>query len=575
MLVESNRLHQKIKKLKEDLAREKELRREAEKQLKIFKESLTFRENQRDKSFALEITEPTNIAVFIRTEPRNNSKVQSLTGTTMKNGINNGVGAVMKNEENLTEHIEKSKNYKKLMDFLSYFSKTVSNKDAMRTALLYKEYKSKFLNKGCLTLDTLDKIADTNFISLLFKELSLRFKDESPMSWSIYRELLSTPELVNLPDIWIMDIMQEFVYKYQTQLFDSSHAENNDEWDKNSVINILTAFLRNFANEKEDNNSNFGCLAITQLIQIYISSENIENVAEMVSQFVSNKVGIKIADAEVMMKVNYEIGFSLLLLGKFSDAVQFFLDTIPLVKKVSEDGKNEMSFITQNTERCIGFCLSSNAKIKKTIPKNIVAGTESVYQKCMEEWKDGKVESFWKFFADCSPYISRRELSPNSGWKGQNFKHIKFCLQRVTTWKPLKNLKGLLKVMKVIPFSVVPKSILPVTTESDIKFFCDNNNGLNRLVNCKSSAIDRVMEDFPNIHRKETLALLIMQYHKILQKQRTEDRILGFGRKFMSILNAIRCSEKINVDDVICYIREVSKISMDEANQFVESQCAI
>lgn len=579
MLIESNRLHQKIKKLKEDLAKEKELRREAEKQLKIFKEAFSLDQIQRNGNSTLEITDPTNIAVFVRAEQSNNSKAQRSTMENARkaNDAFNSEGELTEYVERETEESRKMQN-KELMEFMRHFSNTISNEKAMETALLYKEYKRKFSNNDCLTLDTVFKMVDTNTISLLFKELIIRFKSDAKHtddSWAIYRELFSVSSLLNIPDIWILDIMEEFVYKFQTHLFNFSHDDNQNKWDTSSVINTLTSFLPNFAIEISDKTFSCSCLAITQLIRIYIALENHQNVSNMVSHLVSNKVRVKTMDTEVIIRINYEIGFSLLVLGKFSDAVQFFLDNLTCLKKLSQDGKNEMSFIKQNTGRCIGFCISSNPKVKKTMPKNIVAEIASVHQKCIEEWKDGKVESFWKFFAECSPYISRRESSPTSGWKEQSFKHVKFCLQRVTMWKPLKNLKGLFKVMKVIPFAVVPMSILPVTTGSDIQFFCDNNNGLNRLVNSKSSAIDRVLEDFPNIHRKETLTLLIMQYHKILLKQKNEDKLLTFGRKFMSVLKAINNSEKIDVDDVVCYMREVSKISMDEANQFVESQCAL
>ena len=63
-----------------------------------------------------------------------------------------------------------------------------------------------------------------------------------------------------------------------------------------------------------------------------------------------------------------------------------------------------------------------------------------------------------------------------------------------------------------------------------------------------------------------------MQYHKILRKQRHEERILAFGRKFVNVLKVIGYSGRINVEDAMSYIREVSKISMEAANKLVEDQ---
>ncbi|EGT52726.1 hypothetical protein CAEBREN_00028 [Caenorhabditis brenneri] len=378
----------------------------------------------------------------------------------------NGEGKVMKCGEETTEESQQIQN-EELMEFLRNFSNIISNQNAMETALLYKEYKRKFLRGSCFSLDIVNKIADTDVISLLFNELMIRFKKDanhSDESWAIYQEILSVSNLRNLPDIWILDIMQEFVYIYQTHLFNFSHVDNNGKWDTSSVINTLTSLLPNFVDETSDKSFSCSCLAITQLIRIYMTLENHQNVSKMVSHLVSNKVRVKTMDTEVMIRMNYEIGFSLLVLGKFSDAVNLFLDSLSSLKKLSQEEKSEMSFIKQSTEKCIGFCISSNSKIGKAMPKNTVAEIASIHQKSIEEWKDGKVESFWKFFAECSPYISGRESSSSSGWKAHNFKHIKFCLQRVTMWKPLKNLKGLFKVMEVIPFAVVPKSILPVVT---------------------------------------------------------------------------------------------------------------
>lgn len=581
MLIESNRLNQKIKKLKDELTRERELRRDAEKQLKAFKESDSFNKNQRSQNYVLDFTEPLNIGAFIDTDRSPRLKAKQLKEMTYKK-VRFAEETSSEAEDSLEEtkrleNIQALRNREALIEFLIHFSKMILDHNALGIISCYRECERNFLNCDWLTLDIVEQRTENKTITLLFNELFIRCRATTcsmKKSWNIYQELLSDRNSLNLPGIWILDIMNEFFFKYQSYSPPESTVKAV-EWNKTSITQLLISLLPKLEVETFNQDSELGLLAFIQLIRIYTYFEDHQEVSKLLaSNCHINENTMKSLDPELFLQVYYETGFSFLILGRFSDAVPIFLSITSTVKKTSL-AEQHFASIRVNTERCLGFCISSNPKIKKMLPKNKITTIESTYQNEIEEWKDGKIEAFWKFFAECSPFILKKMLVDISQWKTHNFNHIKFCIQRVTVWKPLRNLRGLLKTMESLPYCVLPNSILPLTTEADIKFFCDNNNGLNRLVNSKLSVIGRVLEDFPSIHRKETLTLLIMKYHEALSKQKNDDKVLGFGRKFVCVLKVIGCSGKISVEDTMCYIREVSKISMEAANKIVEDQCKL
>uniref|UniRef100_A0A1I7TG39 Nuclear pore complex protein Nup85 n=1 Tax=Caenorhabditis tropicalis TaxID=1561998 RepID=A0A1I7TG39_9PELO len=549
MLIESNRLHQKIKRLKEELTREKEMRREAEKQLRLLHEAIA----STHKNQVLEMTIPDNIAVEIISESSNATRVdEKVTECRPETGLQSETNSQM---------------ISKTMEFLQHFSKSLLDQNESEIYKCYDDYK-KNISTWCWP-DTLEKIdgSTNSIVTALFQELYQRTSSTAvPYSklWSIYMELFSDKILSNhLPDVWIYDIFNAFVYKFQD--FNSSEPWGN--WRKELIVETLEKFISNSHN-KESTIGEYS--AVTALLRLYIFFEDSQNISKLACQLSANMEAIQKLPAEVSTKINYEIGFALLLSGKSMDAVLVFLKILDAVAQCLTEEK-EVSLVKSNTKRCIAFCISSNSKIRKSITKNTVSIIEKPFKKDIEDWKDGQVEAYWNFFSMCSPYIIRQN---SSQWKNQNFKSVRFCLQKVTMWKPLRYLKGMLKVVEVLPFEAIPKSIIPVTSDSDIRYFCNNNNGLKRLVNAKCSAIERVLEDFPNIQRKETLNYLIMQYHKILLKHKNEDKILAFGRKFVNVLKSIGLSGKVNVEEAMCYIREVAKISMEEANKIVEDQCS-
>ncbi|KAF1768169.1 hypothetical protein GCK72_008131 [Caenorhabditis remanei] len=451
-----------------------------------------------------------------------------------------------------------------MITFLIFFSKTFTEENAPEIRKCYKEYlKLSASNEISLDFEAVKEVIGSKDFLCLYKELINRNAPPDPVeSWKIYQEVFI--RLRSLPDIWVWDILHEFSYNYQN--FSSLPAQHN--WKKETVFKIFEPFYSDL--------SKFGYFAYIGLLKMLIFEEDHQEISRVLTEGFQ-RFQIKELDPEVFIKSTYELGFAYLVAGKCTEASNCFLDVLSCLKQFSkEDIEDEkiLATYTQHCQKCLSFCLVNNSKLKKTFPKTTVSSIESDHLTVMDEWKDGKIEAFWSFFSECSPYSTTRSstnlIEPNC--KAHNLKCVKFCLQRVTIWKPLRNLKGLLKVCEVLELGEVPKSILPVPTESDIKFFCDNNNGLLRLVNSKSSGIEKVLQEFKNIHQKETLTLLIMQYHKILRKQRHEERILAFGRKFVNVLKVIGYSGRINVEDAMSYIREVSKISMEAANKLVEDQ---
>lgn len=534
MIIESNRLHQKIKRLKEELAKEKELRKEAEKQWKMLKESVATSTGGRSQ--VLEMTEPTNIGLVIRTPIIDSaSKDEHLPRNTLP--------AFTKLADT---SFHKSEGVSKL---LTKLAKMIEEQRKAEIGACYKDLHCNFPIKS---IETWKNAEPKNLLfQMLCQELFHRQGNGNPEeSWRSYQELFSAlPSHLFLPDVWMYDIIKEFVLRFQNESNCSATP-----WNKDSVVGSLTTLFSNL--------SSLQSLSLIGLLQLYSFLEDHSAISEVLSRL--DVVKAQELDREVFIKISYEIGFAYLMAPKCLEASKYFLEVLSQLKDMKEE--KFLSYI-KKAQKCLAFCVSNNAKIHKSIPKCIASVIESTYKLDIEEWKDGKIETFWRFFSECSPYIC--ELSTPE-CKAQNLKNIKFCLQRVTTWKPMRNLKGLLRIRDILPFEVVPKSIMPVTTESDIMFFCNNNNGLLRLVNSKSSGIEKVLRDFPNIHMKETLTLLIMQYHKILRKQKSEEKVLAFGRKFVNVLKAIGFTGNINVEDAICYIREVSKITMEAANKLVE-----
>lgn len=520
MIIESNRLHQKIKRLKEELAKEKELRKEAEKQLKMLKDSVA------TSSQILEITEPTNIGLVIM--------------TPILDGVSKCEYLPSQEDVQVSEEMSKC---------LTTVAKMIEEQRKSEIEACYKDLHKERCEFSIDSIENLRKPKNLLF-QMLCQELVHRQKDicDPEKSWRNYQELFSAlPSHLFLPEIWVYDIIKEFVLRFQNC--------SSTPWNKDSVIGILTLLL--------SNQSSLRYSSLVGLLQLYTFLEDHSAISVLL-----NSIDAKPQDLEqeVFTKSSYEIGFAYLVSGKFLEASSYFLEVLDQLKTTEDES---VSSYTKKTQKCLAYCISNNAKIQKSIPKSTIATIENTYKLDIEEWKDGKIEAFWSFFSECSPYICNRGPSR----KTQNLKSIEYCLQKVTAWKPMRNLKGLLRICNILPLEDVPKSIMPMTTESDIMFFCDNNNALLRLVNSKSSGIEKVLRDFPNIQKKETLTLLIMQYHKILRKQKSEEKVLAFGRKFVSVLKAIGSTGKVNVEDAICYIREVSKISMEAANKLVEDHC--
>ncbi|PIC49866.1 hypothetical protein B9Z55_008331 [Caenorhabditis nigoni] len=556
MLIESNRLHQKIKRLKEELAREKELRKEAERQLKICKES-ELSSDIVQRIHSLEITEPTNIGLVI------GYSISEELPRIEENG--NRTACITNRIPEATENLNETRKRmtcaeEEVTNLFNKLSKIITEEKTTEIRKFYKEYFEWSKSYECFSrLRNKNEQHSEKFI-LLCEELYYReTKVCSQEAWNIYQKLfLNLPSFNFLPDIWIFDIIDRFVFKYQYTFL----TIQDENWNKNAVINHLTWILT-------QPSAKFRCSAFLGLLKIYIFVEDNSAILELLNDFEIEHFSE--LDFDVQIGQLYEIGFAYLLAGKRSEASNCFMALLENRKNTSMD-ENTKGTATKYNEyamRCLAFSTFSNSKIGRNVPKPIVSTIEKTYKTDIEDWKEGKIESFWNFFFECSPYICRQEPSSRE-WKAQNLKNIKFSLQTVTRWKPMRNLKGLLKMCDVL--EMIPKSIMPMTTDSDIRFFCDNNNGLLRLVNSKSSGIEKVLQDFPNIQQKETLTLLIMQYHKILRKQKSEEKVLAFGRKFVNVLKRIGYSGTINVDDAMCYIREVSKISMDAANKLVEDQ---
>ncbi|CAO4368075.1 unnamed protein product [Caenorhabditis nigoni] len=556
MLLESNRLHQKIKRLKEELAREKELRKEAERQLKICKESeLSNDIVQRIDS--LEITEPTNIGLVIGfsiSEELHRSEGNGNISKCIANRIPEATGNLNETRQNMICAGEEATN------LFNTLSKIITEENTTEIRKIYKEYFEWSKSYECFSPSiNKNEQHSEKFISLCEELYYRETKVCSQEAWNIYQKLfINLPSFNFLPDIWIFDIIDRFVFKYQC----TALTTQDENWNKNAVINHLNGILT-------QPSAKLRCSAFLGLLKIYIFVEENSSILELLNDFeIENFSEL---DYDVQIRELYKIGFAYLLAGKCSEASNCFMALLETLKNnsVDENTKGTITKYNEDVMRCLAFSTFHSSKIKRNVPKPIVSTIENTYTIDIEDWKDGKIESFWNFFFECSPYICRQEPSSRE-WKAQNLKNIKFCLQNVTRWKPMRNLKGLLKMCDVL--EMIPKSIMPMTTDSDIRFFCDNNNGLLRLVNSKSSGIEKVLQDFPNIHQKETLTLLIMQYHKILRKHKSEEKVLAFGRKFVNVLKKIGHSGAINVDDAMCYIREVSKISMEAANKLVEDQ---
>ncbi|UMM20979.1 hypothetical protein L5515_016026 [Caenorhabditis briggsae] len=556
MLIESNRLHQKIKRLKDELARERELRKEAERQLKICKES-ELSSDIVQRIHNLEITEPTNIGLVIGFSifeelPRSEENGNRSTCITKK--IPEATENLNETRKNMICAGEEATN------LFNKLSKIITEENTTEIRKFYKEYFERSKSYECFSsLRNTNEQHTEKFISLCEELYYRETKVCSQEAWNIYQKLfLNLPSFNFFPDIWIFDIIDRFVFKYQY----TALTTQDENWNKNAVIIHLTWILT-------QPSTKFRCSAFLGLLKIYIFVEDNSAILELLNDFeIEYFFGL---DFDVQIRELYKIAFAYLLVGKCSEASNCFMALLESLKNIlmDENTKETATKYNEDVMRCLAFSTFSNSKSRRNVPKPIVSTIENTYKTDIEDWKDGKIERFWNFFFECSPYICRQEPSSRE-WKAQNLKNIKFCLKNVTRWKPMRNLKGLLKMCDVL--EMIPKSIMPMTTDSDIRFFCDNNNGLLRLVNSKSSGIEKVLQDFPNIHQKETLTLLIMQYHKILRKQKSEEKVLAFGRKFVNVLKKIGYSGSINVDDAMCYIREVSKISMEAANKLVEDQ---
>ncbi|CCD62821.2 TPR_REGION domain-containing protein [Caenorhabditis elegans] len=552
MIVETktNRLHQKIKKLKEDLAREKELRKEAERQLKVLLDKQTG---------SLEITKPENIGLFITPEPQTSRR-------PIKD--NSAKPANSKTMSELPTPNEDTKATDIVLEYLAHFSKMIAENNLLeiqncyydRLETVQKQLPPSFTWPDEITVRKSISPENQDFM-VLYKELKYRrLNAEARQNKDMlenYQSIFSIlPGKLNLPDYWILDIMEEYVFQIQTSIISTESVSNKD-----AALNTLISL----ASQPE---ANLKTLSLLGLIRMHIFLQDHQSTSQILDQMPP-----EIQGTETMIRVTYQIGFAYLIIGRFAESVDRFL-------KVLSSSVEQAEKFKINALPCIAYCISNSSK-ELEIPSEISKHVESTYPNQMKDWKEAKIETFLSFFAECSSFIPQlpRNNKLSLHWKSQNLKSMVFYLQRVTTWKPLRNLKGLLKICPVLPLEARATSLLPVSTSSDIDYFCQYDSFLNRLVTVKPSKLTKIFQDFPDANRQKTLVFLIMKYHKILQtvqkSAKIDEKIADFGRKFIGVLGKAHKNLKIDQEDAMCYMREVAKISMDDANRFVENHCSL
>lgn len=201
----------------------------------------------------------------------------------------------------------------------------------------------------------------------IFARLSSSQNEVRVRAWENYLELFRTVEKedVPLPVLWIWDIMDEFIYQFQTtcqwrskikpedSLYQEIIANNRSEfWNLEEVIMVLRSLLEKSGILKKSKDASswtmedlpgdlkslqyFGYFSLISLLRVNVLTGRFEEGLQIVDVIEYRRLGIYSRAYAGYISMFYYVGFAYLMTGRYKETVKIFEVLLSFINKYKQ-----------------------------------------------------------------------------------------------------------------------------------------------------------------------------------------------------------------------------------------------
>lgn len=344
--------------------------------------------------------------------------------------------------------------------FVTYFHRHIQDRNVYDIFSMYENSWSKITEKYFKQsewphpLDIAYLVNDDPLFMVLYKELFFRhiYANLSPSlehriaSWNNYCDFFNfllnapSPDAINLalPNQWIWDMVDEFIYQYQSfsqyrsKLSNKSQEElvvlrNNPQvWNTVNVLNILNSLVsksnvvrsvereRSGAAEPERTFAShpiyrmIGYFSLIGLLRVHCILGNYPTAIRALGPIELSGKGPHTQVTACFVTLYYYVGFSYMMMRRYTDAVKTFQSVLLYVSRTKQYVQRSYQFeqIQKNVDQIYGLLAICLSLSPQRVDENIHAVLRDKYadkQTRMQRGDDQSLPSFEEIFTFCCP----------------------------------------------------------------------------------------------------------------------------------------------------------------------------
>eukprot|EP00298_Acanthocystis_sp_HF-20_P008528 c17729_g1_i1.p1 GENE.c17729_g1_i1~~c17729_g1_i1.p1 ORF type:complete len:531 (+),score=157.51 c17729_g1_i1:27-1595(+) len=312
-------------------------------------------------------------------------------------------------------------------------------------------------------------------------------------SWANYVKLFnyildsSNPVPLQLPNTWIWDTIDEFIYQFQSfhQYRTKVTSKSQDEvallleypnvWSVTDVIGYLERFISKSKVLSEDHNDPFksslfyatlGYFSMVGLARVHTLLGDYYQALHMIDPIDLGRGSILTRTVACHITIFYYLGFCYLMTRRYVDAVKTFqtiLIFISRAKTLQNRFYQSEQILKKNEQMCalLAICL---ALCPQTVEESLHIYIKEKYSDKIQRMQHGDRDTFIELFGySCPKFITPtipdfKNLIPNHDYNQEALRlQLKVFLEDVVQQAHLPSLRSLLKLYTTIEISKVAK----------------------------------------------------------------------------------------------------------------------
>lgn len=443
--------------------------------------------------------------------------------------------------------------------FVTYFHRHIQDRNVFDIFSMYENSWTKITEKYFKQiewphpLDIAYLVQDDPLFMVLYKEMYFRhiYQNLSPSlehriaSWNNYCDFFNfllnapSPDSVNLalPNQWIWDMVDEFIYQFQSfcqyrsKLSNKSQEElvvlrNNPQvWNTVNVLNILNSLVaksnisRVLEREKAgitDQDRGFashpiyrmiGYFSLIGLCRIQCILGNYTNALRTLGPIELGGRGAYQQVTACYVTLYYYVGFSYMMMRRYGDAIKTFQSVILHISRTKGGQRsNQFEQVQKKNEQLYGLLSICLTLCPQRVDENIQAVLREKYSDKMlrmQRGDDQSLPSFEELFTFCCPKFITA-ASPN----------FAMVLEDPATYPPQNFDREALRLQTKLFLQEVQQQALNPTIRSYLKFYT-------------TIGTDKLAEFLDEKDEKAFRALLLCFKHKARSLQWTSGSLLN------------------------------------------------